>query len=526
MGWTLVSLRLGAVAAAGLAVVDVHQLEQARRWATADQDLLARSTALAHAVTGEDDAATLVAAWSRAAVQDSLDLSRLRDLDDEAAAKEAAAVLSRLERVRESGSTLATHRPWRSDPWLALGAAEFLETWRTRGSSSAARAVWRPLLERAEARAGADHLPKRLLALAWLNDWRNLTDPERTAALGAIGNALADPATFHAVLPGWLAANARGQTELALSILPDRTATWEAVAAWWLARGQTGRAIDAWIRRDRARAAEARAALERAAAMIRGGAVRRVRGELHAVLALPPRRDHAQLFVEAARMLPGGPADPGIVPQLERWLEWAVELAVHGRPALPDDVLQRLGAAVDPTLGAAANAAGGDLDRAQSLMRRTDIHQSPRVRRELLYLALAQAWLARGDGAAALVQLEQLPRERTTSPEAQRLAAAAASRIAGAHQPRMVSSSTWRVRDRRMTLDLEVPSDAMLELTLEAQSGTILEVSVDGHPRYVPAGRTRTLELDLPAEGGPVLIAIETLRGAALPPPYSVRPRA
>lgn len=519
----MISVRLGAVAALGLALADVHELEQVRRWVTQDPQLLARNPALSHALQREDDAATLVASWARTAIQDSLDLSRLRDLDEDEAAKEATAVIDRLDRVRARGSQLAAHRPWRSDPWLVLGAAEFLGTWRAQGSSSAARDLWRPLLERAEARAGADHLPKRLLALAWLNDWRNLSEPERKDALEAISNALADPATFHAVLPGWLAANARGRTELALSILPDRTATWEAVAAWWLARGQAGRAIDAWTRRDRARAAEARAALERAAAMIRGGALRRVRGELHAVLTLPPRRDHAQLFVEAARLMPGGPADPGIVPQLERWLEWAIELAVHGRPALPDDVLQRLGAAVDPTLGAAANAIGGDLDRAQSLMRRTDIHQSSRGRRELLHLALARAWLARGDGAAALVQLEELPRERRTSPEAQRLEQAAASRIAGTHQPRVPTSPTWRVRDRRMTLDLEAPSDAVLELALEAQSGTILEVSVDGHPRYVLVGRTRALELELPAEGGPVLIAIETLRGSAAAPRYTVR---
>jgi hypothetical protein len=507
----------------GLALLDVHGLEQVRGWVTRDHQLLARSPALTHALEREDDGPTLVATWARAAVQDSLDLSRLSELGEEQAAQEAAEVVERLDRVRARGANLATHRPWRSDPWLALGAAEFLGTWRTQGSSAATRETWRPLLERAEAHAGADHLPKRLLALAWLNDWRKLEEHERAPALEAIGSALADPATFHAVLPGWLAANARGQTELALGILPDRTATWEAVAAWWLSRGQPGRAIDAWIRRDGARAAEARAALERAEAMIRGGAARRARGELHAVLALPPRRDHAQLFVEAARRMPGGPADPGLVPQLERWLEWAVELAVHGRPALPDDVLQRLGAAVDPTLGAAANAIGGDLDRAQSLMRRTDIHQSPRAWRELLFLALAHEWIARGDGVAALTQLEQLPRERRTTPEALRLEHAAASRIAGSARVRTPTPSTWRVRDRRMTLDLEVPSEAVLELALQARAGTVLEVSVDGHPRYVLVPRTRTLELELPPEGGPVLIAIEALRGSAQPPLYTVR---
>lgn len=511
-------VRVGALTLAALALLDFARTWSTRAELQLDVDLVERQPGLQLALQREDDRAHAVLLWARFGVEDALDLSRLAGLEEEAAGREAQMVADRLRLIESRAGAIASRAPWRGDAWLALGTAEFLRRWREEGPSAEARERWRVLLGRAVELSGGDPDPRRILALAWLAEWSVVPEDERAEGREAIGAALADPAIFQAVLPGWLAANARANPEAALAILPDRAATWEAVAGWWLGRGRVGRAVEAWQRRDRARVAEARLALARAAELIEGGAARRARGELAAVFALPPQRQSAVLFVEAARRLPGGAPDPALAPALERWLEWAVELAVHGRPALPADVLHRLGSAVEPILGAAATAVSGDVAGARSIARRTDPFRVSSDRRELLQLALASGLVAAGRGPEAELELAVLPRERRESPEAVRLARRARGPELVEPASFVLAAGDWRRRGPRWLLDLEVPASTALELGLDAQTGTVLEISIDGNTELVLVSGVRTLRRELPAEGGPVLVWLAVHRGGVKPP--------
>lgn len=505
------------VVLAGLAGWDFVALGRTIGRLEADQPLLARRAALAGQLEREDDPTAAVLRWARAGVDDAFDLRWLAALSPAEAEVAAAEVSARLLEVEERAGAIASRRPWRGDAWLALGSAQFLRNWREDPQALRTDGAWRVALDRAIARSGSDTTAERFVAIAALERWSELDASEQDASRAVVARALADPVAFPVVLPGWLALHLRGNLDEALAAIPDRSGAWEAVAQWWLARGRSGRALEAWARRDAARLREAQEALERANRMLEGGAVRRARGELGPVLALAPSRAAVGLFVDASRRLPGAAPDVALAPALEAWLEWSTELAVHGRPALPADVLHRVGAAVDPTVGAAAMALSGDIEGARALARRGDPYRAGPERVERLGLALATSLVAAGRRTEALEALAGLPLERREAPEGRRLLARARGETVVETPAAAVLRREWRSRRGRVLLDLVAPLDAVLQLEVEASPGSIAEVSVDGNvSRHAIEGR-RTLALALPVEGGPVLVTLQALRGRVVP---------
>lgn len=328
-----------ALAGAGLAAVSVAQLLSYRAGQRSLEELaresgvLAQDPGLLEAVSREPDP------WRAR-------LRLARTLLASATAEprpETAVLLRRLEVARGLAAEVSLQRPASWEAAMTRGASTYLE-WslrRDRRLLSHPEEWEGPLLRSLELAPGRPE-PARFLAAAYLELWPALSRGKQESARRLLAGALADRATFEALIHPWL--RTAGSREHAFSAMPAAPWAWGrlqqifAEDADWTgysaARQRWYAAVEAQMRRD----------LAEAEARLRGGDTGRAQLTFLSLLQVPPRRRFLPWVESALAQAPPGPVSPSLDPALRSWLGWSLDLCRWRGCPMPRPVLGRLAA--------------------------------------------------------------------------------------------------------------------------------------------------------------------------------------
>ena len=326
-----------ALAGIGLAALSLAQLVSFRAGQTSLEELaretgaLAQDPGLLEAISREPDP------WrARLRLARTLLASATADPPPE-----PAVALGRLERARELASAVSLERPASWEAAMTRGAATYLQWSRLRDRRLLSHPEeWEgPLLRALELAPGRPE-PARFLAAAYMELWPALSRGKKESAVRLLAGALADRATFEALIRPWV--RTAGSYEAAFSAMPAAPWAWErlqqfaAEDADWpgfsAARQRWYAALEAQMRRD----------LTEAEARLRGGDDDRSRLMFLSLLQSPPRRRFVPLVESALAQAPPGAASPSLAPAFQAWLDWSLDLCRWRRCPMTQPVLSRL----------------------------------------------------------------------------------------------------------------------------------------------------------------------------------------
>jgi len=492
------------VAAAALALAGVvaarYAAEAADRAATArlvvETGLWRRDGEVARGVLREPDPTRARVALARALVAEALDPGAFRSLPTRDAVEAVAGIGERLELAEGLAAAAWREQPANWQAAMLVGAARYWG-WARRGDARlvAARDEWERPLQAARRLAPGSPEPLRFLALAYLEVWPALTSGEQAEATGLLGDAFADPLTLRLGAPRWLAV--APDRAAGLAKIPREPWAWQIIERGMAAARDWAGACDARRRYRDALDAELRARLEEARARLTGGDAEGARDvALRVVGDAPADLRYREAVVAALRLAPPGAPPAAHAPAMARWLDWALDGAVRGRPRLDADVVARLLAGagdLPPARRALAELAAGDLARAEVIERRAE---ALGLEAWAPYSVLkARVLAARAEAAAAREALATVHRSwRGGVVElGARLAVAEAAgdlRRAGEARDALDAlaatrwpSTAWRWDGAEASLDLVLAAPAAgLELALDLvpPRGAAVAVAVDG----------------------------------------------
>lgn len=326
-----------ALAGIGLAAVSVAQLLSYRAGQRSLEELaretgvLAQDPGLLEAIAREPDP------WRAR-------LRLARTLFASASAEpqpEPDVLLRRLEAARGLASSISVQRPASWEAAMIRGASTYLEWSRRRDRRLLSHPEeWEgPLLRSLELAPGRPE-PARFLAAAYLELWPVLSRGKQESARKLLAGALADRATFEALIEPWV--RTAGSYEAAFSAMPAAPWAWERLqqiaaedadwAGYAAARQRWYAALEAQMRRD----------LAEAEARLRGGDTDRARLLFLSLLQAPPRRRFLPLVESALAQAPPGAASPSLGPAFQTWLDWSLDLCRARRCPMPQPVMSRL----------------------------------------------------------------------------------------------------------------------------------------------------------------------------------------
>lgn len=433
---------------------------------------------------------------ARALVYEALDPQAFAALPLRDRMTALALVPERLELAREIAGETLRRRPAAWAAAMILGASYYVE-WSLRGDARlfTERQTWERPLEVAILIAPGEDEPRRFLALAYLEIWPALPPDERARLLPLLRQALEDRPSFERAVDIWLAV--ASNRDEAVSLIPDTSWAWQAMAARSAARRDWTAHAEAIARLRAAEAKEFAAALAHLERRRAGGDVRGARAAALGLLAeASPDRRHLALAERALELLPPGPVDEGRARALRAWLEWGLEMALWEQPSLSATALRRLAALLDPLpapQAALAALLAGDLASAEAVERR---HEALNTEPWASYCILKARILARrGETAAAqrilghvqTLWVGSIPalRSRRAIADAEGNASALAAseralaQLGGEEWP----ATSWRWRGRVATagfLAVRAAPGLVVAFDVAPAQGGFVEVSLDG----------------------------------------------
>jgi hypothetical protein len=531
-------LTRGLLVAAGLLLAAIALRQQAGRAAEraallGELDatgLARRQFDLARELVADPDPVRARLGLARALLAESYDFSGFSRLPRREAVEAVARVPDRLETARRLAAAGLAARPAAWQGAMVLGGATY-RLWALRGDDRlfTRRGDWTEPLRIAGRLAPAESEPTHLLARVSLELWPTLTAADRDAARALLRRAFAEPSTFAALADLWIAAT--GTLSAAEAMVPPTTAAWATMQAVLERRHDWDGVASAWRHRTDALERELSERGDEVARRLEGGDRAGARAAaLEVIGRAPADARFAPLVERALTLLPPGPVSSAHAPAFRRWLEWADEQFVRGRPALSPPSVQRLTLGVGelpPAEAALAALAGGNLTRAEVLERR---HEALNTE------AWAPYWVAkagvlgrRGDAAAARAALARAHRSwHGTAPELEVRVALGGEGAAAARQELVAlgasswPATAWRWRAGVAWADLLADRDAQgLLATVETApvEGAAVRVAVDGAVVAVaPARAGGSVSVATPLAAGAHLVQVETVAGGRVLP--------
>lgn len=417
---------------------------------------------------------------------------------------------------------------------MVIGAVTFLRQLRERDRQIYERPeTWERPLRLARERARAFGAPSQLLTAAYLEVWPALPPGERGPARVVLRDAFLDPETFARFFPAW-SRLARTRSEL-YEPLPDRTETWQSLAAYFAGERDWTGFLDASARLSTARRRSLDALREDARSRKRLGDLDGSR-KAFVALAQRTRPDLEELpwFESAVLERPPGPIGDALSFATRAWLDWAEALCLVRPCPVTEEVFARLAATATglfPRDVAVAHLLAGDLAAAELRERREEAQWSESWAPFLVLKS--RALLARGEvdkAATALAQVHRNWRRRLPL----QLARAEVQR-AGGELPRQFAlepsdelrreaweSTDWIWRGEKMRLELlprHSASGLRLALAEVPERGAVLEVQWNGRtlPPHV-ARRGGEWRLEIPVRAEPSLLQLSAIAGGSVRP--------
>ena len=468
-------------------------------------------------------------AWSLLDLE--VDRGWLNELPPDERTVESRRGLERLRLARELAEEVLAHHPASWQAATTLGASRYLEAQRRRQQDQPISA-WREPLNVAMRLAPGYPEPPIFLASAYLSRWSSLSPRERQELQPVLSRALEDARGLKILIPAWV--RLAPSLRRLLEPIPDRPAAWEELGREFLRQGDLERFGIAHRRRLDALPADLADRVDRGRARLRGGHPRAGVGLLRSVLSAPPDLAYADSFSAALAALPEGSELGRTSRDLERWLQWTLDLCLVRSCPLEGETLARLAGHLEGLDGAAAGLAAlaaGDLAAAGKLEPGAGEESEPEWNRYWIFKAER---LAGSDPKEARRSLARVSRRRqdemlywraaerladtTGESEALERARRELSLLAGAHR----SAENWSRRGSVYRLDLlttQPYGGLRLQLERIPTEGAAIELHWDGRAIGVAALQPgEDLLWRLPVTPGAHLIEVANLTGRALGP--------
>lgn len=472
--------------------------------------------------------------FARALLADEIDMRWMGGIQPAAVTATLAGSLDRLALARDLAAAELRARPTSWQAAMVLGGATYVGWSRQRDKRLFnERAAWEEPMRAAVALAPGNPEPRRLLGAAYLETWYALPPERRDEARELLRTAFEDPPTFERLIEPWL--DLTRDPLVALSIMPAQPAAWVLLQKFFADRRDWERYGEARSGWERGLRSTLEARLEQADRHLDGGDLRTAKTLYFRVAAdTPADLRYADLFVRALERCPPGPADRVALPNLERWLDLALDLYAHRLEPLPPAIVDRLAGAGD--IGAAERAlaavAAGRLPAAELYERRAG-----GLRAEAwgpYTIAKARALTARKELPAAKDALaathrtwrstagywlasEELAKASKSEADLGRAAAQLAT-----FRREVWSPTAWRWRGPQARLEVFSSRPAkglVVAVDVGDATGSAVEIYWDGRSLGVfDAYPGATIQVPATADAGLHLLAVETVAGARVVP--------